>query len=72
MLTLAEVSQRLGVHHHTIKRWQHAGLLTSHKANDKNERLYEAPASGDPRLVKRLGWRLIERELVPPTRGGAM
>jgi DNA-binding transcriptional MerR regulator len=44
---------RLGVHKTTIKNWHRAGLLVSHKANNKNIRLFEPPAPGDPRLVAR-------------------
>ena len=40
LLTLNEIADRLGVHTKTIKDWRDAGLLESHKANDKNERLY--------------------------------
>jgi len=72
MLTLNEIADQLGVHPHTIKHWRHAGMLNSHKANDKNERLYEPPAPGDPRLVKRLGWQLSKRELIPSTPRGAL
>ena len=59
-------------HRATIKDWQHAGLLVSHKANDKNERLYEPPTPGDPRLIKRMGSRLAKRVLIEPTPGGAV
>ena len=48
MLTLDEIAEQLGVHHHTIKAWHRAGLLTSHKANDRNERLYDPPDPGRP------------------------
>ena len=72
LLTIAQVADRLGVHPSTIKAWHAAGLLTAHKANDKNERLYEPPAPGDPRLVKRLGWRLANREPTQPCPGGAL
>jgi DNA-binding transcriptional regulator YiaG len=72
MLTLDEIAERLGVHHSTIKAWRRAGLLVSHKANDKNERLYEPPAPGDPRLLKRMGSRLDKRVLTEPTPGGAV
>jgi MerR HTH family regulatory protein len=41
LLTTTELAQRLGVHPSTIKNWTKAGILNSHKANDKNERLYE-------------------------------
>ncbi len=72
LLTLAEIAQRLDVHHSTIKAWRAAGLLTGHKANDKNEHLYEPPTPRDPRLVKRAGWRLNHRETIPSTPGGAV
>ncbi len=71
-LTLTEITQQLGVHHHTIKAWRRAGLLTSHKANDRNEQLYDPPEPGDPRLVKCLGHRLQNREPVQSIPGGAL
>jgi DNA invertase Pin-like site-specific DNA recombinase len=72
MLTPTEIAQHLGVHLSTIKAWHRAGLLVSHKANDKNERLYQPPAPGDPRLVKRMGRRLDRRQLTEPCPGGAV
>jgi hypothetical protein len=39
------------VHPFTIKAWHRAGLLISRKANDNNQRLFETPTLGDPRLV---------------------
>ncbi|MHB1836191.1 MAG: recombinase family protein [Solirubrobacteraceae bacterium] len=72
LLTLEEIAERLGVHTKTIKIWRDAGLLDSHKANDKNEQLYQPPAAGDPRLVKRLGWRLDKREPTQPSQRGAL
>ena len=72
LLTIDEIAERLDVHRSTIKDWHHAGLLDSHKANDKNERLYEPPTPGDPRLVKRMGSRLANRVLTEPTPGGAV
>jgi DNA-binding transcriptional regulator YiaG len=72
LLTLDEIAERLGVHTSTIKAWHHAGLLVSHKANDKNERLYQPPTPCDPRLVKRMGSRLANRVLTEPTPGGAV
>jgi DNA invertase Pin-like site-specific DNA recombinase/DNA-binding transcriptional regulator YiaG len=72
LLTLDEIAERLGVHTSTIKAWHHAGLLVSHKANDKNERLYRPPTPGDPRLVKRMGSRLANRVHTEPTPGGAV
>ncbi len=61
LLTLTETADRLNVHPTTIKAWHRAGLLVSHKANDKNQRLYQPPTPGDPRLVKRMGSRLDRR-----------
>jgi DNA invertase Pin-like site-specific DNA recombinase len=72
LLTIEEIAERLGVHTTTIDAWRRAGLLTSHKANDKNERLFEAPTPGDPRLVKRMGRRLDQREPIQPSPGGAL
>jgi len=43
LLTLPEIAERLHVHPTTIKGWHRAGLLTSHRANDKNERLFVSP-----------------------------
>jgi DNA invertase Pin-like site-specific DNA recombinase len=39
------------VHRSTIKNWIRAGILNSHTANDKDERLYQPPTPGDPRLT---------------------
>ena len=72
MLTQQEIAQQLGVHPNTIHAWRRAGLLHAHKANDKNDYLYEPPTPGDPRLVKRRGWRHSEREPTRSTQGGAM
>jgi len=72
LLTLCETAALLGVSMSTIKAWHRAGLLTSEKANDKNERLYHPPTPGDPRLVKQLGRPLSEREPVESTPGGAV
>jgi DNA invertase Pin-like site-specific DNA recombinase len=72
LLDISEIAERLGVHPSTIKAWHRAGLLASHKANDKNERLFEAPTASDPRLVKRMGKRLDKRVLIEPPPGGAV
>ena len=72
LLTINETAQQLGVHTTTIKAWHQAGLLTSHKANDKNERLFDPPNPNDPRLVRRLGWPLRNREHPQPSRRGAL
>jgi DNA invertase Pin-like site-specific DNA recombinase len=72
LLTIAEIAERLGVHTSTIKAWHRAGLLTSHQANDKNERLFEPPVAGDQGLVKRMGSRLDRRVPTGPAPGGAV
>ena len=72
MLSLAEIATQLGVTPPTVKHWHHVGLLMAHKANDKNEYLYERPTSGDPRLVPHHGRHLSERETTQPTPGGAV
>ena len=61
LLTKTELAARLGVHASTVKSWTKAGILNSHKANDKNERLYEPPVPGDPRLTARQGSPLRKR-----------
>jgi DNA invertase Pin-like site-specific DNA recombinase len=43
MLTLAEITEALGVHPQTVKDRAARGLLTSIAYNDKGERLYSAP-----------------------------
>nr|WP_277932493.1 helix-turn-helix domain-containing protein [Rhodococcus opacus] len=72
MLTNTELATRLGVHPSTIKSWTHAGILNSHKANDKNVRLYEPPIPGDPRLTTRQGSPLRKRVPTQPAPGGAL
>ena len=72
LLTTTELAHRLRVHPSTIKSWTKAGILNSHKANDKNERLYQPPTAGDPRLTVRQGSPLRKRVLTQPTTGGAL
>jgi hypothetical protein len=72
LLTITETAHRLNVHPSTIKAWHRAGLLTSRKANDKNERLFDPPDPHDPRLTVRQGWRLRDREPTQPSRRGAL
>jgi DNA invertase Pin-like site-specific DNA recombinase len=72
LLTLPEVAERLGVHISTIKAWRRAGLLPSHKANDKNQRLFEPPDPSDPRLRARQGSPIRNRVPTQPAPGGAV
>ena len=71
LLTATELAQRLEVHRSTVKSWTKAGILNSHKANDKNERLYEQPIPGHPSLTARQGSPLRKRVPTQPTTGGA-
>jgi hypothetical protein len=72
LLTTTELAQRLRVHPSTIKSWTKAVILNSHKANDKNERLYQPTIAGDPRLTAKQGSPLRKRVLTQPTTGGAL
>jgi hypothetical protein len=72
LLNLTQIAGQLGVHPTTIKNWHKAGLLSSRKANDKNERLYQPPAPGDPRLVARQGSPIRNRVPARPAPGGAL
>jgi DNA invertase Pin-like site-specific DNA recombinase len=72
MLTQQEITEQLGVHANTIHAWRRAGLLPAHKANDKNDYLYQPPTADDPRLRPQQGRRLTDREPVSSTPGGAM
>jgi DNA invertase Pin-like site-specific DNA recombinase len=72
LLTKTEIAAQLGVHPSTIKAWTRTGILHSHKANDKNIRLYEPPTPGDPRLTARQGSPLRKRVPTQPTPGGAL
>jgi hypothetical protein len=62
MLTLDEMSQRLGICTDQVKAWRAAGLLRAHLCNDKNEYLYEDPGPNPPRKGK--GVRLSRKGLV--------
>ena len=72
LLTTTELAQHLRVHPSTIKSLTKAGILNSHKANDKYERLYQRPIADDPRLTVRQGSPLRKRVLTQPTTGGAL
>src|SRR6476659_9197621 len=72
LLTTTELAQRLRVHPSTVKNWTRTGILNSHKANDKNEQLYEPPAPGDSSLTTRQRNPLRKRVHTQPTTGGAL
>lgn len=48
MLTLHEIATRLDVRSDTVKIWQRAGLLRSHRFDDKGQRLFEPPGADAP------------------------
>ena len=66
LLTLTEIAERLDVHHIHRQALAPAGLLIGHKANDKNEQLFEPPTPGDPRLIKCMGRKLSNRVHIEP------
>ena len=70
LLTRAELADQLDVHPVTIRNWERAGLLTYHTINDRDNRLYEPPAPGDPRLVKHQGRRRSRAPQPTPTPAG--
>jgi DNA invertase Pin-like site-specific DNA recombinase len=72
MLTQDQIAARLNVSPKTIHAWRRAGLLNAHRANDRNDWLYQPPTPNDPRLVKRRGWRHSKRETAQSTQGGAL
>jgi hypothetical protein len=74
MLTGDQLAERLGVHPTTIKRWQAAGLLDSHKANDKNQRLYPPPGPNPPHKKQgsKLSKRVATAQRSPTAPGGAV
>ena len=72
MLTVNEMAEQLYVSTSTIKDWHSAGLLTGRKANDKNEHVYQPPASTDRHLHSHKGNRLAHRVPTPTTSEGAV
>ena len=48
MLTLAEIAKRLDISAATAKTWRRAGLLRSHRYNDRGENLFEQPGPNTP------------------------
>jgi DNA invertase Pin-like site-specific DNA recombinase len=74
MLTGDELAAQLDVHPVTVKKWVRAGLLDSHKANDKNQRLYPPPGPHPPRKKQgsSLSRRAATTERSPTAPGGAV
>ena len=60
LITLEEISRRLGVSSTTIRFWRKAGLVVAHPYNDRNDYLFEMPTEGNiPK--KSQGLKLSER-----------
>ncbi len=58
LLTLAEVTSLLGVHHATAKAWERDGRLQAQVFNDKGERLFEHPGDRPP---GKYHWQRLQR-----------
>jgi hypothetical protein len=70
LLTLMEVARALDISIATAKQWRHAGLLSAHADNDKNQYLYEPPGPGAPVRHKPKGnprWTSARRVRSHPT-----
>jgi hypothetical protein len=61
MLTLDELSARLGVQTCTIKVWRRAGLVLGHAYSDRNDYLFEPPGDDAPVRYKYKGISANER-----------
>ena len=71
LLSLTEIAEQLGVHPGTIKSWHAAALIIGHRANDKNEHLYEPPTAWRPTPRRQLG-AARRTSSIEPTPGGAV
>ncbi len=72
MLTLDETAGQLGVHTQTVKTWQALGIIVGHKANDKNEHLYEPPTGVNAKLVIHQRLSLSKQRTTQSAPGGAV
>jgi hypothetical protein len=52
LLTLEEMSARLGIDPHTVVTWRNHGLLRGYAANDRDDWLYEDPGPNPPRKAQ--------------------
>lgn len=69
LLTLKEMTERLQVHHQTVKQWHKHGLLVGYAFNGKNQCLYKDPGKDPPRKIpgKNLAYRRPSREAAVPS-----
>jgi DNA invertase Pin-like site-specific DNA recombinase len=63
LLTLDEMSQRLGITRHCVVAWRNHGLLRGYPVNDRDDWLYEDPGPTPPRKAQ--GVRLSKRRRFP-------
>lgn len=61
MLTMQEISEMLGVHEGTVKKWKKNGLLKAYRCDAKQQYLYEHPGDNSP--VKMQGVKLSKRRI---------
>lgn len=59
MLTLAEISNVLGISRRSVRIWKQHGLIRGHAYNGKNDCLYEHPGDNPPRKAQ--GVKLSKR-----------
>ena len=52
MLTLAEISNVLGISRRSVRIWKQHGLIRAHAYNDKNDCVYEHPGDNPPRKAQ--------------------
>jgi DNA invertase Pin-like site-specific DNA recombinase len=62
LLTLDEISKKLGVHEGTVRIWQQHGILRAYPVTDRNQCLYEDPGADPPK--KNRGVKLTARQKV--------
>lgn len=63
LLTLDEMSQRLGITRHCVVTWRNYGLLRGYPINDRDDWLYEDPGPTPPRKAQ--GVKLSKRRRFP-------
>ncbi len=63
LLTLQEMSERLGVTPKCVIHWRNHGLLRAHPFNDRDDWLYEDPGLNPPRKAQ--GVKLAKRRRFP-------
>ncbi len=62
LLTLDEISKKLGVYEATVRIWQQHGIIRAYPVTDRNQCLYEDPGPNPPK--KNRGIKLAARQKV--------